>query len=159
MKMPWNFPANRCCCGGYRKELPPDHPLRTASIVWPDAEIRPGSLQRTHAGTAENGMVAEHYQGYKKYHPEKRVGINRWCPLAILHLFDVVWDFLPDMMHIIDGTMSSHIIPMLKGKRNPAAPKFTGKSRFGRIYTQADLAAQKKAWNVMDARRKVIDKV
>jgi hypothetical protein len=31
----------------------------------------------------------------------------------------MVWEFLADWMHISEGCLKTHLIPMLKGKRNP----------------------------------------
>jgi hypothetical protein len=38
-------------------------------------------------------------------------------------MFDVVWDFLPDMMHIVKGVMHGHLVPLFKGNRRPNKPK------------------------------------
>jgi hypothetical protein len=41
----------------------------------------------------------------KKDAPYKLTGVKELCPLSFLPFFDVVWDFLPDMMHIIPAIM------------------------------------------------------
>jgi hypothetical protein len=45
-------------------------------------------------------------------------GVNRWCPLAVLHMFDVVWDFVFDVMHAAD-VFKRYIVPTMKGERVP----------------------------------------
>jgi len=45
-------------------------------------------------------------------------GINRWCPLVVLDLFDVVWDFVYDIMHAADH-FKSIVVPTMKGERAP----------------------------------------
>jgi len=50
-------------------------------------------------------------------------GVCGWCPLSILPLFDLVWDILPDMMHIMQGIYKRIIFQLLKGKKAPAPYK------------------------------------
>jgi Transposase family tnp2 len=45
-------------------------------------------------------------------------GINYWCPLVVLYLFDVVWDFVFDIMHAAD-VFKRIIVPTMKGERAP----------------------------------------
>ena len=37
-------------------------------------------------------------------------------------MFDIVWDILPDWMHIIKNMMLQHFIKVVKGKRNLKVP-------------------------------------
>ena len=50
-------------------------------------------------------------------------GVKEWCPLSALSWFDVVWDIVPDMMHIIKGLIEKYIVNTMKGKRNVKPPK------------------------------------
>ena len=43
--------------------------------------------------------------------------------MRFLPLFDLVWDILPDMMHIMSGIWKRHIFELLKGGRAPSAVK------------------------------------
>ena len=63
----------------------------------------------------ETGLGSEDPQSLKENH-----GVCGWSPLSILHLFDVVWDFLPDMMHIMQGIYKRIIFQLLKGNKAPA---------------------------------------
>ena len=62
-------------------------------------------------------------EAYKKDSPYKRTGVKELCPLSFLPLFNIVWDMLPDMMHIIPALMKGHIMPMMRGLRYPSEPK------------------------------------
>ena len=55
-------------------------------------------------------------------------GVNRWCPLAVLYLFDVVWDFVFDIMHAADVFKRYTTIPVTAGTTNPTAPEGTNAS-------------------------------
>jgi hypothetical protein len=55
--------------------------------------------------------------------PYKNTGIKQSSPLAEIPMFDLVWDILPDMMHIMSGIWARHIFALLASKRQPAAVK------------------------------------
>jgi hypothetical protein len=55
--------------------------------------------------------------------PYKTTGIKQSSPLGEIPLFDLVWDILPDMMHIMSGIWARHIFALLASKRQPAAVK------------------------------------
>jgi hypothetical protein len=59
----------------------------------------------------------------KKDSPYKVSVVKELCPLTFLPLFNVVWYFLPDMMHIVPAIMKGHLMPLMKGLRYPAQPK------------------------------------
>ena len=52
--------------------------------------------------------------------PYKTSGVKEASPLRFLPFFNLVWDVLPDMMHIISGIWKRHIFAVLLGKRMPA---------------------------------------
>jgi len=58
---------------------------------------------------------------FKKDSPYKETGVKEQSPLRFLPFFCLVWDILPDMMHIILGIFKRHLVAMLKGGR-PVAP-------------------------------------
>lgn len=55
-------------------------------------------------------------------------GVQECSPLMLLYLFDLVWDILPDMMHINTGIWHRHFLKMLTGTRFPATVKFRKKN-------------------------------
>jgi hypothetical protein len=55
-------------------------------------------------------------------HPRFDSGVCYVCPLAYLPLWDMVWDFMADWMHICEGYFKTHMLPMLKGQRKPTPP-------------------------------------
>ena len=157
--MPWNSTISRCVCGDYRRELPSDHPLRKNSN-WQTHELRPGVGHRTHDGSELHGLNAQTWTGTKKDHPRKLFGIKEWCVLCILHLFNVVWDFMPDMMHQISGTFSNHFIPMLKLKRNPKAEKPPSPNdENGKKYSREVQKNRMAAWTAKNVAKATVNNV
>jgi len=57
---------------------------------------------------------------YKKDAPYKDSGIHSSCPLRWIFMFDLVWDIMPDMMHIIWGIWHRHLLQLMGGKRDPS---------------------------------------
>lgn len=103
----------------YKRLLREGFPLRGA-----DTEDPPAA--RTHNETSRLGKEADKYDkshGPDTGHPKHDSGINRWCPLTILQLFNVILDVCPDMMHIIKCLLGGHWIPLLKGEREIARPR------------------------------------
>jgi hypothetical protein len=107
-----------------------DHPARRDDILYGSVELRGPPPNRTHAGMCADARNNEAHErevlagnANKCDAPYKRTGVKELSPLALLPLFDVVWDMLPDMMHIIPAVMKGHIMPMMKGLRAPAKPK------------------------------------
>lgn len=98
--------------------LPMDSPERQGETGRPPKA-------RTHTETARIGRQCDKHveRGLPaSKHPKRKSGINRWCPLTALPLFDVIRDVLPDMMHIVKGVFAGHFIPLFMGKR-AAAPR------------------------------------
>ena len=54
-----------------------------------------------------------------KKHPRLKSGVNTWCPLNKLMMFNVIWDFTPDMMHIIGTFFERLVLGVFKGTREP----------------------------------------
>jgi hypothetical protein len=53
----------------------------------------------------------------KNNHPRIKTGINYWCPLSVLMKFNMIWDFCPDMMHIISTFFERLVIGVFSGAR------------------------------------------
>jgi hypothetical protein len=78
---------------------------------------------RTHArACAEAHLSAskphETWEKDKK-HVRLTTGINHWCPLSVLSKFDMIWDFCPDMMHIIKTFFERLVLGVFSGSRKP----------------------------------------
>lgn len=43
--------------------------------------------------------------------------------------FDIIWDVMPDMMHVCQGVIEAHFVDLLKGNRRPAAPQLWKKRK------------------------------
>jgi hypothetical protein len=124
---PFYFPLNKTTHCDFRPHLPPDDSYRHTGLVPPgnfnttcnDPQPEP----KTHQGMCEDAEDAEDYDGAfdDKAHPRFQSGVCYICPLAYLALFDMVWDFMADFMHILEGLIKRHMLEVLKGKRQPAA--------------------------------------
>ena len=102
--------------------LPPDDPLRRGySQEGPPAP-------RTHAqacAEAKTSDEAAHHPWDRKTHPRLATGINHWSPLSVLNKFDMIWDFCPDMMHIIKTFFDRLLVGVFSGERKPTSFKRT----------------------------------
>jgi hypothetical protein len=127
--------AGKCCCHWCQQQfvysmslrrftfcdfgdfLGPDDPQRK-----PDHGATP--LPRTHQQMCLDAEASEAFNGEfnAQDHPRFQSGVCFVCPLAYLYLFDMVWDFMADWMHISEGYFKEHLIPMLKGNRKPTPP-------------------------------------
>ena len=120
---------------GYKRYLPEKHEMRKASAFTGAKENAPPPPARTHAEFVLGGKANEaHMQQigmpdartkkiFKYNSPYKTTGIKELSPLAHIPLFDLTWDILPDMMHILPGIWHRHIFSLLAGGRQPKAVK------------------------------------
>ena len=144
--------------------LAEDDPLRT-DPAFNKTELRGPCKPRTHAQVAKQGAEAENWEGFKKDHPKRLVGVKRLSPLLLVPLFDIVWDITPDMMHIIEGFQKTHLLSLLKCNRRPKAPPTTGKgTKEGdakyrkRKKDHQGVCAKVAIWELNKAQCKILDK-
>jgi hypothetical protein len=96
-------------CIHNRRNLRANHPYRTDER-WGPHEVRTPIPSRT-TGEVEaqsreiSGMAA----GPDQTRRMKETGIDGFCLFLLLSMFDIVWDMLPDMMHITKGSMTVYI--------------------------------------------------
>jgi hypothetical protein len=57
-------------------------------------------------------------------HPRKKSGVNSISALSLYPMFDIVWDVLPDWMHIIKNMVLTHFIKVVKGERKLKMPHY-----------------------------------
>lgn len=121
-----------------RRELPPNHPIRSNRAFGVDekdaAENQPAE-QRTSAEVQQIGARINFQDDVDLDNEEKKAikdvieatGINGYCIFALLFMFDVVWDFAPDMMHIMKDIWQDHLLPLFKGAdgAKPKKPNMT----------------------------------
>jgi hypothetical protein len=124
---------NRSTCACNRRYLPENHKLREKMDTlngrpeFKEAETRPPPPPRTHDVVVEDARLTKAYADAKKAKrrsPHKESGVKFVCYFALLFLFDMVWDFLPDMMHIVKAILHGHLYPLLKGERDPKYPNY-----------------------------------
>ena len=107
----------RMTWGKFRRELADNHLFRTSNLFDMIEKGEP-SVNRTHVACVRAGILSDTLRGRMGAAHRKKTGIDTFCCLSLLNLFSIVWDFMPDMMHIIKGLFQSHLIPMLKGERD-----------------------------------------
>jgi hypothetical protein len=59
-----------------------------------------------------------------KDHPRKATGVNAVSALSLYPMFDIVWDVMPDWMHIIKNLILPHLIKVVKGDRMLKPPVY-----------------------------------
>jgi hypothetical protein len=81
-------------------------------------------------------------------------------PLAALPFFNIVWDILGDMMHIIEGIWKRHIFKMLAGDPAPAKPRprktWTDEANRALAQDHIDVQAVLRKWSLPTEMRKVL---
>ena len=98
------------------------HPKRGQARYGP-RESRPPPAAREHAGFVHDARANEAYEGKSDDAPYKLTGVKYLSPLAAYPFFDLVWDILMDLMHIIPGIWKRHIFGMFNDRRKPSKPK------------------------------------
>jgi hypothetical protein len=110
-----------------RRHLPANHPIRSDLSYGPHAGPKP--KMRTHIQTVREALEIEGMpEGPAKERKKKDAGIYGQCFFRFLALFDLIWDFLPDIMHIHKGLWNKWLLMLLKGVKTharPAKPKST----------------------------------
>jgi hypothetical protein len=119
--------VSACMCTS-RVPVAEGHKLRnyqgaTETLSKRTPELRPQPRHRTHAGIVRDAEAQRDHAGLKKDAPYKTTGVKECSPLRFVHLFDLVWDILPDMMHIVPVIWKGHIFKMFRGLRMPAQVK------------------------------------
>ena len=118
--------SHRFSYGNSRKELPQGDPYRTDEQFSQPEHADPTAF-RTHAEATRDGTISSSLKDIAnnaRYDRHKsNTGIFESCVLALLHHFDMIWDWCPDMMHHIKQLIAGHIIPLMKGERTIALIK------------------------------------
>ena len=104
-----------------RRHLRPGHPRRFDLDYGPAAEPKPAT--RTHAKLVRLGEEMERLKGEPRKKKQKTVGIYGRCYFSLLKYFDMVWDFLPDVMHIHKGLWSKWLMKLFKGEKKHTGPQ------------------------------------
>jgi hypothetical protein len=108
----------RHCYGGHYRWLDQGNPLRPDDEVAPAART-PASVARDAQASVDSDLNYGHTR-----HPRKASGVNTTSALSLLPMFNIVWDVLPDWMHIIKNLMLPHFIKVVKGKRKLKMPEY-----------------------------------
>jgi hypothetical protein len=95
--------AGHNVCIYNRRFLRAHHPYRQ-DARWGPPETRAAPPMRTSDEVeAQSREIHDMEQGPDKVRQQKSTGIDDLCLLLLLGMFDIVWDMLPDMMHITKG--------------------------------------------------------
>jgi hypothetical protein len=111
----------RSSYGGYVRWTSANHPFRTDPTFGPPCphSSHPPPTNRTHTEARAQGRAGDAYSGPKNAHPEHVTGIQHESPLCYLHLFNIIWDVCPDMMHIIKNFFEKVVLKLMGGDRVP----------------------------------------
>jgi hypothetical protein len=113
-----NQAYNRHCFGGHYRWLDQANPLRLDRETAPPART-PASVYRDAQISDASDLAWDDDD-----HPRKWSGVNGISALSLLPMFDIVWDVLPDWMHIIKNLILPHFIKLVKGKRDLKVPQY-----------------------------------
>ena len=129
-----------------RRHLPQSHPLRDDARFGPPClfEESPPPSKRTHAKTVNAAREVERLGGSEREKKVKATGVRGESLFALLKLFNIIADCLPDMMHILKNLWQRYFLPYFKGEVQPAVPQppsatYTRKKQI-RHYSPADQA-------------------
>jgi hypothetical protein len=151
-KAEFNFGVNRCVHDKFYRWLPAGDSarqdasapprVRTHETVCMDGLLNEAEVAAKLQFAAQRNQLTD--QRRDTYAELQTNGVNRWCPLAALHLFDVVWDFVFDIMHAAD-VFKRYIVPSMKGERVPVkkAPLNTDEQK----HTQEEIQRRKRQNN------------
>ena len=104
----------------FRRWLDPDDPLRDdPAFGAPEHRPPPPLTTLQDYLNAVKASESSELAWDNDEHPRKQTGVNGWCPLSLLPLWNMIKDFLPDLMHIVKNWYERTYLPLLKGKRNP----------------------------------------
>jgi hypothetical protein len=134
----FNHGVNRCVHDKFYRWLPANDPARKDDSTPPPVRNHESVCMQGLLNEAELTAKLQHAARINQLSDQRRDtyadlqtdGVNRWCPLAVLYLFDVVWDFVFDIMHAAD-VFKRYIVPSMKGDRVPLkkAPLNTDEGR------------------------------
>jgi hypothetical protein len=129
--------------------LHPDDPLRAP--FGSDGPPAPRTHARACAEAKESDKAA-HHPWKRENHPRKKTGINHWSPLSVLNNFDMIWDFCPDMMHIIKTFFDRLMLGVYSGKRKPSKFKAPEPEDPGTGSSRADKKKYKEKLKIYEER-------
>lgn len=146
----------RRCWDRYRRYLGPQHSFRMDVDRFGSVETDEPPPTRTHAQYVDDAYAQQRYRGFAKYQPYKTTGVKEVSPLHFLPLFDIVWDVMPDMMHIVPDLFKGHIVPMLRGQRDPAKVRarktWTAERNEALLRQHAKAKEHLKTWTLSEVR-------
>ena len=96
-------PGHNVCIHN-RRNLRTNHPFRHDRDKWGSTETRLPFKNRTHDGIKTKAQeIHDMDDGPDRDRLQSTTGIDGFCLFMLLTLFDMVWDMMPDMMHITEG--------------------------------------------------------
>jgi hypothetical protein len=91
-------------CINNRRNLRHAHPYRKDARWGPHESRDPVPLRTAEEVESQSREISAMDEGPAKVQTQLSSGINDLCLLVLLSMFDIVWDMLPDMMHITKGS-------------------------------------------------------
>ena len=96
-------------CIHNRRRLRHSHPYRKDARWGPHETRDPPPLRTAEEVEAQSREISDMEEGPAKARKQKATGIDGYCLLVLLAMFDIVWDMLPDMMHITKGMVHYYL--------------------------------------------------
>jgi hypothetical protein len=119
--------AGSCFADNNRRYTPTNSPLRNDKnygVDKPDAAENKPPKQRSHASIWATGwkITCGNLTPAEVLRLQKATGINGLCVLGLLYLFDLCWDIVLDMMHVVKNIWPEHLLKLFAGVGAPTKP-------------------------------------
>jgi hypothetical protein len=105
--------------GGHHRWLHRGDPLRKGDGAEAPQHRTPDSVARDAQESFESTVPWE-----DPTHPRFASGVKYASALSLLPMFNIIWDVMPDWMHIIKNLMLGHFIKVIKGERKLIPPDY-----------------------------------
>jgi hypothetical protein len=109
--------------GGHHRWLPRGDPLRKGDGTEAPEHRTPDSVAQDAQESFDSDLPWD-----DSMHPRRASGVNCASALSLLPMFNIVWDVMPDWMHIIKNLMLGHFIKVVKGERKLTTPHYASTS-------------------------------
>ena len=129
MDFPWYLPGHNVN-SNHRSILALHHWMREHVDFGERTHADNTQYMRTHAQALHDAQLSEACSlptAHRK-HPRYQTGVDGICSFSLLDLFDMVYDVLPDIMHIDAGIFKARLVQLMKGECYPKRPAMLGKT-------------------------------
>ena len=116
-----------CYANNNRRHLPPEHPWRQRreygadNVDFPEDDEPPATRSHEEVCRVGRRITFDGETLQKHVH----LGVDGFCVLSVLKLWNTIWDIPPDFMHVNKDIFQYHLLPLFKCKSAaiPSKPK------------------------------------